>query len=211
MIKLTVQEKTVMQNQRPPVAPDQQVGIQDDTQAQILRELKRQNALLEEQLRPQREADARKKAADARNEAEKLALRRQRISRLNHYNMIEQLAPIVSNYEQKCQSINRITSQPAPYPPLTYGGSMDWSVSDKQAIYDHHKKQQEVPKLLAEEKISFDTKIEEILSKCLSSTADYYRKYISENRSMDVVKIGYDKKTITRLLDTDAPRHFNER
>jgi len=180
---------------------EQKVSQQDDTQAQILRELKRQNALLEEQLRPQREADARKKA-------EKLALRRQRISRLNHYNMLEQLAPIVSNYKQKCGSINYITNQPAPYPPLTYGGSMDWSVSDKQAIYDHHKKQQEVPKLLAEEKTSFDTKIEEILSKCPSSTADYYRKHIAENRSMDVAN---DKKMITRLLDSDAPRHFNER
>jgi len=190
-----------MQDPRPPVAPDQQIGIQDDTQAQILRELKRQNALLEEQLRPQREADARKKA-------EKIILRRERMSRLNHYNMIEQLAPIVSNYKQKCESINRITSQPAPYPLLTYGGSMDWSVSDKQAISDHHKKQQEVPKLLAEEKISFDTKIEEIFSKCPSSTADYYRKYVARGGNMVIGK--GDKEMLIRLLDTDAPRSFRE-
>ena len=51
-----------MQDQRPPVAPDQQVGIQDDTQVQILRELKRQNALLEEQLAPQREQKRKQEA-----------------------------------------------------------------------------------------------------------------------------------------------------
>jgi hypothetical protein len=195
-----------MEDPKLPNIANDKVPQQDDTQLEILKQLKRQNDLLEEQLRPQREANARK-------EAEKLVLRKERISRLNHYNMIEQLAPIVSNYKQKCQSISYIMNQSAPIPPLTYGGSMDWSVHDRQAISDHHKKQQEVPKLLAEEKIIFDGKIEQILSKYQSKVAEYYRKYICENRSIDedVVKIGYDKKAITRLLETNAPRHFTER
>ena len=65
MIDFSVEEKTGMQDQRPPVAPDQQVGIEDDTQAQILRELKRQNALLEEQLALQREQKHRRKVDPA--------------------------------------------------------------------------------------------------------------------------------------------------
>jgi hypothetical protein len=44
-----------MEDPKPPVAPNEQLGNKDDTQAQILKELKRQNALLEEQLVAQRE------------------------------------------------------------------------------------------------------------------------------------------------------------
>ena len=63
-----------MEGPRPPVAPNEQNGIQDDTQAQILRELKRQNALLEEQLALQREQKHRRKVDPASlTTAERLA------------------------------------------------------------------------------------------------------------------------------------------
>ena len=53
------------------------------TQEQILIELKRQNALLEEQLRPQREADARKKKqVEIRQSPKFLALAAKRSSLL---------------------------------------------------------------------------------------------------------------------------------
>ena len=167
------------------------------TQPELLAEMKRQNALLEEQLRPQREADARK-------EAEKLALRKERERRIFHYEMIEQLAPIVTKYKQKCVEISYILNQPPPYPPLTYGGSMDWSASDKQKIYDHQKKQANVPELLKEEKIEAQKKINSVLSNYPNGVAEHYKNYLTSHGNLNVYK--GDKESLIRLLQNDAPR-----
>lgn len=50
-----------MEDTKSPLIDNKRVVLQDDTQAQILRELKRQNALLEEQLALQREQKHRRK------------------------------------------------------------------------------------------------------------------------------------------------------
>ena len=190
-----------------PCNPKESPAVTNDnlllkTQQALLAEMKRQNDLLEEQLRPQR-------AAAARKEAEKLALRKERERRIFHYEMIEQLAPIVTKYKQKCVEISYILNQPPPTPPLTYGGSMDWSASDKQAIYDHQKKQANVPKLLKEEEVEAQKKIDSVLSNYPNGVAEHYKNYLTSHGSLNIPK--GDKDSLIRLLQNDAPRTMWER
>lgn len=71
-------KKTGMEATKSPFIDNKRAVIQDDTQAQILRELKRQNALLEEQLAPQREQKRKEEEQERREEAHRIRIKKRR-------------------------------------------------------------------------------------------------------------------------------------
>lgn len=179
-------------NDGPVIAND---SILLTTQQALLAEMKRHNELLEEQLRRQTAADARKKAeidfilrrqggAASREKAEKDALRKERERRIRYYQKMMILLPIVKTYRLKCASISNITLHPAPFFP-NYMGDAGLSEWERKQISDHNEKQRRVPEQLAEENIAFEKKIKDILSGCSKETIQQYHARILEIHNID--------------------------
>jgi hypothetical protein len=142
-------------------------------QEQILIELKKQNALLEEQLRPQREADARKKAEDIKREKYKQA-------QMKHEANVDKLTAIVKSYRQTRNSIESRISQPYPSFP-NYMGDAGLSPYERQQISDWREASVKIPEQLAEVEKTYNMKLEEVLSTYSDKGRKYYYDYIQKH------------------------------